>query len=371
MSDDKQLPQPLPFAPQQNTGIIKASERVEMQRASAEVYAAFQMARQFPRDEQVCFDQIMELCKNVHFCSDAMFKIPNRGEGLTIKAAKSFARIWKNLFYGSIEHGAYGTESQMESYCYDMESNVSSRTRYTVSHIVKANNQLVTKTDPADIDVLCKARGSKEVRNSILNVIPDYIEEMAKSQIKRTLHSAVSDIPAAFKALVTVFAKIGVNENSLWRYISKTPGKDGYRYEKVDAADIVDLRWLKDAIREEPEVADEVFPERDKKAALPTPPKEAKNADPKSQKTSSTPSPTPSKSSKEDSAKSSDLTVSTSPPKNTKIQAAPPAQEDAPPLQTVQEQQSSSEPTDSSQEDSDSTQEAPPETPPKKVGDLF
>lgn len=264
MAEEKQLPAPMTQLPLSNND-HKASEKIEMQRATAMVFASFQRAIQFPRDEQERADRILKLCENVGFASEALYKVPRGGqtaEGFGIKAAKEFARIWGNVDCGYINHGRYGSESQMESFAFDLETNFRFSTRYTVDHRRSADGDVVR--DPIGVSEIEKSKSSREVRNCMLSVIPYYVLEAAEKLCKRTIHSTVDDIPKAFQACVKSFAEAGITETSLWRFINRKPEPKGDKYAKVTAADIVDLRVLYRTGKEEPSQLDAFFPERDK-----------------------------------------------------------------------------------------------------------
>lgn len=255
----------LPFMPGSNQ-VVKATERIEMQRATAQVLASFEFAIRRPRDEENCYDRIMQLCDNIAFASDALYRKPVGGgqiaEGVGIKATKAIMRIWGNIDAGYIEHGSYDTESQVEAYCYDLESNTRFCERYTVKHERLANQEIKPVKDPAQIAVLVKARSSIEVRNCIQSVIPDFIWEEVKTKCKRVSYSTVPNVQEAWKGHVERWARVGVNETSLFRYVNRKPNEK----DKLNPADIVDLRLLWTACADDPSTLDVAFPERDKKA---------------------------------------------------------------------------------------------------------
>lgn len=294
MSEAQNLPaeQPktqLPFqAPSLSTGITKASEKIEMQRVTAEVYAAFQLAQARPRNEEFCYEKIMKLCRNVRFASEALYRVPRGGdqvEGIGVKGAAEFARVWGNLHTGYVEHGRYKEESQFKAFAQDLETNWHHDVTFTVRHerqsgtwkkedqlppgVKVGDPRILELVKPQDIDEVCKARAAKEVRNAILRVIPRYILEEAFAECRRTLHAEVPDVKAAMEQAVAAFDKLGIKEDSLWQYCNAKPGDGKFKYQNLTAADIVDLRLLHKEIRETPSLADYYFPERDKKVALP------------------------------------------------------------------------------------------------------
>lgn len=281
--EEKQLPAPASlFSMMQRTETTKATEKIEMQRATAEVFAAHQRAIQYPRDEERCFEKIQKLCKNIHFAADAISAKPNRGEVLKVQTMKSIALIWGNIDSGTINHGVYETETQGEAWAVDLESNYKSTSRFTVSHYKKANGQLNLKTDPEDLDIMFKAQASKEVRNQIKSVIPDYIYDFVLLECKRTMHEEVKNVSEAWAGWVKLYEKLGVTPASMMRWINKT------KSDQITAAEIVDLRILYSTSKSDLSALDAAFPERDKsktaKAAETQQQQKAAIEPPKSQK---------------------------------------------------------------------------------------
>lgn len=251
-------PTGLPSFLNQKQEVTKASEKIEMQRATAEVMAAHQRAIQFPRDEARCVQKIMHLCENIQFASDAISAKPNRGEVLKVQTMKTLALIWGNMDSGSTNHGAYGDESQCESWAIDLESNFRRVSRYTVSHKYKAKDEIKIKTDPEDISDHVKAHQSKHERNCIKSVIPDWLYDQVLITCKRTMHSEVRNVNDSWIGWSKLYQEIGVEPLSLLRYCNKKESKE------LTAADIVTLRILYGDAKDDIELLQDAFPERDK-----------------------------------------------------------------------------------------------------------
>lgn len=277
--EDKQLP----AAAEMNGGsqlqlpgahqVIKATERIEMHRAAAEVYASLQMALERPRDEALCLQKIEALCNNADFAAGALYVMDwsngPRVEGINVKAAREIARIWGNLNYGFIEHGRYANETQMEAYATDLETNVRECAKFTVKHERKANNVVQIITDPGMINQHCKAQAAKEVRNVVLHAIGYLVREKIIKWCKRTMHSEVRDVKAAFATYVERFAAVGISKESLLRYANKKSEKD------LTVAEIVELRVLLETAKEDRTIIEKMFPERDKSKKAPEPAQQA------------------------------------------------------------------------------------------------
>lgn len=73
---------------------------VEQSRAVAEVAAAVQVAKSFPRDTNRATENMRELCGRLAVAARAFYSVPNRGSGMSIHIARELARIWQNVDYG-------------------------------------------------------------------------------------------------------------------------------------------------------------------------------------------------------------------------------------------------------------------------------
>lgn len=287
--EEKQLPATiLPFTQPARQEVTRATEKIEMQRATAEVYASHQRAIQYPRDTAKCVAEIETLCDNIYFASDALYAIPNRGEGLKVQTMKTLALIWGNIDSGTTDHGSYGDSTQMEAWAIDLEKNFKSTIKFTVAHKKKANQEIKDVTDPDDILLLCKSRASKEVRNAIKGVIPDWVQDHVVTQCKRKMHSEVRNVQDSWIGWQGRFKEIGVVPHSMLRYVNKQ------KPDQLTVADIVALRLVFNTAQDDVSILDYAFPERDKSK---TPVVESK---PEDKKEAATELPKPSKSTAKD-----------------------------------------------------------------------
>lgn len=312
MADDRQVPatrepaSQLPFlGANMNYGINKASEKIEMQKVTAETYAIHQRVMQDPRDEEACFDTLLKLCENVGFASTMLYSVARgneKVEGIGINGANEIARIWGQMDSGTIIHGKYGDEVQLEAFAIDLVSLRRRSHRFTVSatRIItekdNEGNEIEKRIPVKNLDDIVKGKGNTEERNCILDIVPYYVREEVHKTCKRTIIQNVHDVPGAFKGCVTAFSEFGIPEDAVWRFINRKPGQKD-RFEKVTAADIVELRLLYAGLKNGESNVSEIYPEGVKKgkekAAEPAkePPKEQE----KKSAPSADPAPTPSK----------------------------------------------------------------------------
>jgi hypothetical protein len=180
-----------------------------------------------------------------------------------VGTAKAIAQIWGNMRTGIVEHGEYNGEmTQCESFATDLQNNFSFSDIFTAKHVRYSNNKgIEVLKKPDDISNAVKIQKSKSVRNSILSVIPDYVQDLVKKWCRQTMASEVKDVQEAFEGWIKLFAKAGVNADLLLRYVDVRTRKD------LTAANIVDIRILFESIKEDPKVADKYFPGREKPKA--------------------------------------------------------------------------------------------------------
>lgn len=168
-----------------------AIERVEQQRAITEVQSALTVARACPRDQIKAIARIRANCQRVGFAEKAEFAY-RRGssmvEGPTIKLAEMLASSWGNIEYGFREIARTGNqESEVEAYCWDLETNTRARRVFTVEHVRDKGEGVVVLTTQRDRYEMVANMAQRRVRAVILQVIPDDLVELARDECRKTL----------------------------------------------------------------------------------------------------------------------------------------------------------------------------------------
>lgn len=212
---EKQLPSAIPpiTAFMNESKAMPASVEIESQRVIAEVKASVAAAKYFPRDEMLARKRVLEACRNPKLAERALWKMPRgAGEisGPSIRLAETIARCWGNLDFGLIEHGQYGNRSQVETFCWDKETNNRKRILFDVPHIRFSNsageNQAVLK-DPAKIYEVVSAAGQRRVRDCIIASVPNDLVEDAIAVVLATRAAASTDVGKLAVLLLEVFAR--------------------------------------------------------------------------------------------------------------------------------------------------------------------
>ncbi len=161
------------------------------------------------------------------------------------------AQNWGNLDYGVRELERRDGESVVESYCWDLQKNVTQRRRFKVPHKIKANNTIKVLTDPRDVYELAANLGARRLRSCIFDIIPSDVKKAAVDQVKRTL--AVGPVDAQGKpiqtladrqtALVRAFLQVGVSFEMIER-------KLGHKIDLTTGEELVELQAIYNTIKD-------------------------------------------------------------------------------------------------------------------------
>jgi hypothetical protein len=225
MSTDIELPRPMGVAVSQGTV-------VEQSRAVAEVAAAVQVAKSFPRDTNRATEQMQELCGRLAVASRAFYSVPRRGSGMSIHIARELARIWQNVDYGvrELRRDDEAGESEMQAWAWDQQENVRSTRSFIVPHARIANKQRVALTDLGDIYLNNQNQGAKAVRECIFAMLPGWFKTEAEARLRDTLEKGDGKpIEQRRTDAVDKFKEIGVTEAQIEAYLKRPMSQWGVR----------------------------------------------------------------------------------------------------------------------------------------------
>ena len=218
----------------------------ESNRAIAEVQAAMILARQFPRDEQKALDKMLVAFQRQGLAECALYSYSKGGTEVTgpsIRAAEAIAQNWGNLQFGIRELSQSNGESTVETFAWDVETNVRQVKVFQVPHVRSKRSGNVKLTDPRDIYELVANQGARRLRACILGVIPGDIIEAVVDQTDTTLKATADTSPAALKKLAEVFAGFGVTQEMIEKKIQR-------RLETITPAQIVNLRKVYNSLKD-------------------------------------------------------------------------------------------------------------------------
>jgi hypothetical protein len=227
-----------------------AVSQVEQTRAAQEVQAAMIVAKKFPRNEIESYNRIMKSCSRLSLAESAIYSYPRGGQtvkGPSIHLAKALAKAWGNLDFGirELSKDADKKESTVESFCWDMETNVRETKIFTVPHTRYTRNGTKTLTDPRDIYETIANNGARRLRACILGVIPQDVVDRAVARCYQTLTSGGKDQPLSdrIREMVNYFKEKGIDEKLLEKRL-------GHSVDKIDEKELLDLRLIANSLKE-------------------------------------------------------------------------------------------------------------------------
>lgn len=219
-------------------------------RAVAAVQAAVLMAHKFPRDETAAFKRVLQACHRKALAEQALYAY-KRGsalvEGPSIRLAEAIAQSWGNLEFGMREISQDWDRSEVEAYCWDLETNVRRSVVFTVPHVryTKSDGRIqLGGGDPRDIYELVANMAARRVRACILAVIPGDVVEGAEETCRQTLAGASTEplIDRVRKAVV-YFGEQGVTQEMIERHL-------GHKLDACTETELVRLKGVAQALKD-------------------------------------------------------------------------------------------------------------------------
>lgn len=218
--------EPNPFhVPANAPGINVGAVTIESSRAIAEAQGKLIIAKNFPRDEHLAYAKAMDACKRKSLAEKAMYSYPRSGStisGPSIRLAEELARCWGNVDFGIKELSQKDGESEMQAYCWDMETNTMSSQTFVVAHVRDTRKGQVRLTEQRDIYENNANMAGRRLRARILAVLPPDLVEAAVAECKKTL-AGNNDIPISdrINKMVVAFGKFGVKIEAIEKRLDR------------------------------------------------------------------------------------------------------------------------------------------------------
>ncbi len=228
---------------EQNGGAIAA---VGEAREIAEVKAAMAVAQMYPRDQRKAMDRILNACARPTLAEKAQYAFARGGQEITgpsIRLAETIAQGWGHLQYGMRELSNVGGASEVEAYCWDLESNVRKSIQFTVSHVRNTKKGSYALTDSRDIYENVANNGARRVRACILAIVPGDVVEAAEQACEQTLRAKVDISPERIAKLLEAFATFGVDKEAIEKKIQR-------RMDSILPAQVVSLGRIYNSLRD-------------------------------------------------------------------------------------------------------------------------
>jgi hypothetical protein len=233
---------PVATRPNQNTALVE----VEQQRAISEVQGAIILAKKFPRNQIDCMDRINIACQRPGLAEQSLYSYSRGGTEITgpsIRLAEAIAQNWSNLQFGIKELEQRNGESTVESFCWDMETNVRQVKTFQVKHERHTKKGNYKLEDPRDIYELTANQGARRLRACILGIIPGDVIDAAVTQCEETLKAKADTSPEALKKLIEAFSNYHVTKEQIEKRIQR-------HLDTITAAQLVQLRKVYNSIKD-------------------------------------------------------------------------------------------------------------------------
>lgn len=226
--------------------INQGTVAIESSRAVAEAQGKLLIAKKFPRNETEAFAKAIQSCQRPGLASKAFYSYPRGKEtvtGVTIRFAEELARCYGNLDYGIKELSNSDGQSEMQAYCWDLETNTMSLQNFTNKYIRESKYGNTELKSQRDIYELNANMGARRLRSRILAILPPDLVEECIQECRRTLAGDNSTpIIDRINKMVVAFQKIGVSKEQLEKRLNHT-------VESVTEEELVELTGIYNGIR--------------------------------------------------------------------------------------------------------------------------
>lgn len=236
-----------PFAKHLADHVNAGAVAIESERAIAEAQGKLVIAKRFPRDQARAYAAIIDACKRPGLAEEACYSFPRGGQtvsGPSIRLAEMLAANWGNIDYGIRELSRKEGVSEMEAYCWDLETNTMSSQKFTVRHIRDTRGGGVKLTEERDIYELTANMGGRRLRARVLAILPADLIQAAVDECGRTLAGG-NDLPIADRVrnMLTAFKTLGIQPALVEKRL-------GHGLDTVTGEELADLRKIHNSIRD-------------------------------------------------------------------------------------------------------------------------
>ena len=208
-----------PFERRQSEHASVGAVAVESERAIAEAQAKLVIAKRFPRDQHDAVQRIIDACSRESLAGEAFYSYNRGGSAVTgpsIRLAEVLASCWGNVEYGINELSRKDGESEMQAYCWDLETNTYSQQKFTVAHVRDKRGGGQALTEQRDIYEIGANMGARRLRARILAIIPKDVVDVAEATCKATIAGkGQASLDARLKKMVVAFNALSVTKAML------------------------------------------------------------------------------------------------------------------------------------------------------------
>jgi hypothetical protein len=256
----------------QNSAMVAVQETKEV----AEVKAKMYLARQFPRDEDICLARILKECESPRLAEVAQYEYTKgKGDkvsvikGPSIRLIEVISRHWGNLLSGITEMSKDGGRSTVKTYAWDLETNYADEKIFELDYIRNTKSGSYAISDEREKYELMANYAARRKRACIQAVVPGYIIDAAVEACERTLESTLKNGNKTIEQVRADMLKafVGLADWITEDMLASSAGKD---FDKLSPKDIVKLRNLYNAIKDGFVKAEVVFGKESEDGSVPS-----------------------------------------------------------------------------------------------------
>jgi hypothetical protein len=235
-----------PYGTTTTVPATKGQVDVEISRSIAEVQAMVLMAKKFPRNPIEATERILNECQRQGLAEVALYSYSRGGTDITgpsIRLAETIARNWGNMEAGVRELSQTNGQSEMMSFCWDLEVNVRHSKVFTVKHERHTKKGSYALLDQRDIYEQNSNLAARRLRSVILATVPGDVIEAAVAQCEQTLKASADTSPEAIMKMVAAFQPFNVSREQIEKRIQR-------RIDSITPAQVVFLRKIYNSLKD-------------------------------------------------------------------------------------------------------------------------
>lgn len=234
--------------------------QIEQARATADVLAAMEAAKRWPRDEDECAERMEKACRRQLVADKAFWSYKRSGSlltGSTIHLARTIGAVWRNFQWGIAElsRDDHDGSSQMIAWAWDLETNTRNSTAFIVPHFRDAGGGRKKLTELRDVYENNANNGARRVRQMITDLLPDWYVETAEDTCRGVIEGADKPIEAIRREVGSTLKPLGVEMPRVLARIGRES------WNETTRGDLATLRIIAKSIARGEATAREQFPE--------------------------------------------------------------------------------------------------------------
>ncbi len=214
-------------------------------RESTRMQSAMLLARTYPRDEDLAEKKLIKACGRLALAEEALYEYVKGGSkisGPSIRLAEEMGRCWGSIFCG-VEETRGTNSSEWRTYAWDLETLWGDEKLFTVKHWVDTKEGGRPARDEREIYEIGANQAARRKRADILACIPQYIQDGAVAEVKRTLAAKTDTSPERVAAMLEAFKDYSVTAEMIEKKIQS-------KLEAITPNGMVTLRNIYNSLRD-------------------------------------------------------------------------------------------------------------------------